>query len=178
MVIYMMKKFGFIDSKVNLVWGVVVVLIYVILVIGGWIGDKLLGMWCIMLFGVVVLVLGYVMLWIFFSNLILLYSVLGVIVVGNGFFKFNVGNFVCKIYEGDDIKIDSVFIIYYMVVNVGLMILMIVMLWICDYVVVIYGDNWGWYIVFGVCVIGLLFGLINYLLMYCMFVYIGLLLDS
>ena len=41
------------------------------------------------------------------------------IVVGNGLFKANAGNLVRKIYEGDDSKIDSAFTLYYMAVNIG-----------------------------------------------------------
>ena len=36
---------------------------------------------------------------------------LATIVVGNGLFKANTGNLVRKIYEGDDSRIDSAFIV-------------------------------------------------------------------
>lgn len=173
MVTYMMKKLGFIDSKANLVWGAAAALIYATPAIGGWIGDKLLGTRRTMLLGAVVLALGYAMLWIPSSNPTLLYSALGVIVVGNGFFKPNAGNLVRKIYEGDDTKIDSAFTIYYMAVNVGSMISMTATPWIRDHVAATYGDNWGWHTAFGACAIGLLLGLINYSLMYRTLAHIG-----
>ncbi|RCS29051.1 MFS transporter [Rhodanobacter denitrificans] len=166
MVTYMMKKLGFVDSRANLVWGAAAALIYATPAIGGWIGDKLLGTRRTMVLGAVVLALGYAMLWIPSSNPTLLYSALGVIVVGNGFFKPNAGNLVRKIYEGDDTKIDSAFTIYYMAVNVGSMISMTATPWIRDYVAARYGDNWGWHTAFGACAIGLLLGLINYSLMH------------
>mgnify|MGYP000208003228 CR=1 FL=1 len=44
---------------------------------------------------------------------------LATIIVGNGLFKANAANMVRRIYEGDDAKIDSAFTLYYMAVNIG-----------------------------------------------------------
>jgi len=165
MVTYMMKKLGFVDTHANLVWGAAAALIYATPAIGGWVGDKLIGTRRTMLTGAVVLGLGYAMLWIPTDNPYLLYCALGVIIVGNGFFKPNAGNLVRKIYEGDDTKIDSAFTIYYMAVNVGSMISMTLTPWVRDYVGERYGDAWGWHTAFGICAIGLVLGLVNYMLM-------------
>ena len=85
-----------------------------------------------------------------------LYFALGVIIVGNGFFKPNAGNLVRKIYEGDETRIDSAFTMYYMAVNIGSMISMTLTPWIRDYVGARYGDSAGWHTAFGVCSIGLM----------------------
>lgn len=173
MVTYMMKKLGFLDSKANLVWGAAAALIYATPAIGGWVGDKLIGTRRTMLTGAVVLALGYGMLWIPSSDPTLLYCALGVIIVGNGFFKPNAGNLVRKIYEGDDVRIDSAFTIYYMAVNVGSMVSMTLTPWIRDYIGARYGDALGWHTAFGACAVGLLLGLANYLLMYRTLAHIG-----
>ncbi|GAP65321.1 amino acid/peptide transporter (peptide:Hsymporter) [Mizugakiibacter sediminis] len=173
MVTYMMKKLGFADSRANLVWGAAAALIYATPAIGGWIGDKLIGTRRTMLTGAVVLALGYAMLWIPSSNPTLLYCALGVIIVGNGFFKPNAGNLVRKIYEGDDVRIDSAFTIYYMAVNVGSMVSMTLTPWIRDYVGARYGDALGWHAAFGACAVGLLLGLANYTLMHRTLAHIG-----
>jgi len=88
-----------------------------------------------------------------------------VIILGNGLFKPNAGNLVRKIYEGDEVKIDSAFTIYYMAVNVGSTISMLLTPWIRDYVGAHYGDALGWHTAFGVCSIGLILGLVNYFFM-------------
>jgi len=165
MVTYMMKKLGFIDTRANLVWGAAAALIYATPAIGGWIGDKLIGTRRTMRIGAIVLALGYALLWLPSNSEYFLYFALGVIIVGNGFFKPNTGNLVRKIYEGDDTKIDSAFTLYYMAVNVGSMISMTLTPWIRDYVGEHYGDSAGWHTAFGVCSIGLVLGLINYGLM-------------
>ncbi|MES1153556.1 MAG: oligopeptide:H+ symporter, partial [Rhodanobacter sp.] len=173
MVTYMIKKLGFVDSKANLIWGAAAALIYATPAIGGWVGDKLIGTRRTMLLGAVVLTLGYAMLWIPTNNAYFLYIALGVIIVGNGFFKPNAGNLVRKIYEGDDTKIDSAFTIYYMAVNIGSTISMLLTPWIRDYVGAKYGHAWGWHTAFGVCAIGLILGLVNYTLMYRTLAHIG-----
>ncbi len=82
---------------------------------------------------------------------------MGVIVVGNGLFKANAANMVRRIYEGDDAKIDSAFTLYYMAVNVGSTVSMLLTPWI--------KDHYGWHAAFAVCCVGLILGLINYLFM-------------
>jgi POT family proton-dependent oligopeptide transporter len=165
MVTYMMKKLGFVDTRANLVWGAAAALIYATPAIGGWVGDKLVGTRRTMTIGAAVLMLGYALLWLPSNSEFVLYSALGVIIVGNGFFKPNAGNLVRKIYEGDETRIDSAFTIYYMAVNIGSMISMTLTPWIRDYVGARYGDSAGWHTAFGVCSIGLVLGLANYFLM-------------
>jgi proton-dependent oligopeptide transporter, POT family len=165
MVTYMMKKLGFIDTRANLVWGAAAALIYATPAIGGWVGDKLLGTRRTMSIGAAVLAVGYALLWLPTNNEFFLYFALGVIIVGNGFFKPNAGNLVRKIYEGDETRIDSAFTMYYMAVNIGSMISMTLTPWIRDYVGERYGDSAGWHTAFGVCSIGLVLGMINYFLM-------------
>ena len=165
MVTFMMKKLGFIDTKANLVWGAAAALIYATPAIGGWVGDKLLGTRRTMLVGAVILALGYAMLWIPSNNAYVTYLSLGVIVVGNGFFKPNAGNLVRKIYEGDETRIDSAFTMYYMAVNIGSMISMTATPWIRNYIGERFGDDLGWHTAFGVCSIGLVLGLVNFSLM-------------
>ncbi|WP_036143232.1 peptide MFS transporter [Luteibacter sp. 9135] len=165
MVTYMVKKLGFPDVDANLVWGAAAALIYATPAIGGWIGDRFLGTRRTMLTGAVVLMVGYALLWIPTENTSFLYIALGVIILGNGLFKPNAGNLVRKIYEGDEVKIDSAFTIYYMAVNVGSTISMLLTPWIRDYVGEHYGDALGWHTAFGVCSIGLILGLVNYFFM-------------
>jgi len=173
MVTYMMKKLGFIDTRANLVWGAAAALIYATPAIGGWIGDKLIGTRRTMRIGALVLAFGYALLWLPTNNEYFLYLALGVIIVGNGFFKPNAGNLVRKIYEGDETRIDSAFTMYYMAVNIGSMISMTLTPWIRDYVGLHYGDSAGWHTAFGVCSIGLVLGMTNYALMSRALAHIG-----
>ncbi|HEX5125092.1 MAG TPA: oligopeptide:H+ symporter, partial [Rhodanobacteraceae bacterium] len=157
LVLFMVEKIGFADDKANLVWGAFTALVYAAPAIGGWIGDNVLGTRRTMPIGAAILAIGYLMLSVPSDNLYFLYASMGVIVVGNGLFKANAANMVRRIYEGDDAKIDSAFTLYYMAVNVGSTVSMLLTPWI--------KDNWGWHAGFTVCCAGLVLGLINYVLM-------------
>ncbi len=173
MVTYMMKNLLFVDTKANLVWGAAAALIYATPSLGGWVGDRLIGTRRTMLTGACVLALGYALLWIPSANPTLLYTALGVIIVGNGFFKPNAGNLVRKIYEGDETRIDSAFTIYYMAVNIGSMVSMTLTPLIRDWVGERWGKDLGWHTAFGACAVGLVIGLVNYSLMRRTLAHIG-----
>ncbi len=164
-VYYMVQRLGFPDDKANLVWSAAAALIYVAPAIGGWVGDKVLGTRRTMLIGATILAVGYALMAVPGESVGFLYFALGVIVVGNGLFKPNAGNLVRKIYDGDDSKIDSAFTIYYMAVNIGSTISMLLTPWIKDYVNAKYGHELGWHAAFAVCAFGLLVGLTNYMVM-------------
>jgi proton-dependent oligopeptide transporter, POT family len=164
-VYYMVQRLGFPDNKANLTWGAATALIYVAPAIGGWVGDKILGTRRTMLIGATILSMGYALMAAPGENIWFLYCSLGVIVVGNGLFKPNAGNLVRKIYEGDDSKIDSAFTLYYMAVNVGSTVSMLLTPKIKDYVNLHYNNEFGWHAAFAVCCVGLLVGLGLYMVM-------------
>lgn len=172
-VYYMVERLGFADTRANLTWGAAAALIYVAPAIGGWIGDKVLGTRHTMLTGAIVLAVGYALMAVPGSSVWFLFCALGVIVVGNGLFKANAGNLVRKIYEGDNSRIDSAFTIYYMAVNIGSTVSMLLTPWIKDYINDTYGQNFGWHAAFAVCCLGLLVGIGNYLVMRHTLAHIG-----
>ena len=156
-ILFMVEKIGFADTKANLIWGAFTGLVYAAPAIGGWIGDHVLGTRRTLPIGAAILALGYLMLSVPTDDLRLFYASMGVIVVGNGLFKANAANMVRRIYEGDDAKIDSAFTLYYMAVNIGSTVSMLLTPWI--------KDQWGWHAGFMVCCGGLVLGMINYVMM-------------
>ena len=172
-VYYMVQRLGFTDDRANLTWSAAAALIYVAPAIGGWVGDGILGTRRTMLTGAVILAIGYGLITLPSASPTFLYFSLGVIVVGNGLFKPNAGNLVRKIYEGDDSRIDAAFTIYYMAVNVGSTISMLLTPWIKDYVNGLYHNEFGWHAAFGVCSIGLIVGLVNFFFMRASLAHIG-----
>ncbi|MBS0192717.1 MAG: MFS transporter [Proteobacteria bacterium] len=172
-VFYMVQRLKFPDDRANLVWSAAAALIYVAPAIGGWIGDKILGTRRTMLLGAVILGLGYALMTVPSENTWALFGALSVIVIGNGLFKPNAGNLVRKIYEGDDSKIDSAFTIYYMAVNIGSTVSMLLTPWIKNQVNAAYHNEFGWHAAFGVCALGLLIGLLNYFFMRKAMAHIG-----
>ncbi len=172
-VYYMVQRLGFDDERANLVWGAASALIYVAPAVGGWVGDRVFGTRRTMLTGAAILALGYGLITLPTENPDFLYAALGVIVVGNGLFKPNAGNLVRKIYEGDDAKIDSAFTIYYMAVNIGSTVSMLLTPLVKDWVNAWYANQFGWHAAFGVCCAGLVVGLVNFYFMRASMAHIG-----
>ena len=165
-VYFMVQRLGFPDGKATLVWSAASALIYVSPAFGGWIGDQILGTKRTMLLGSYALILGYSLMTVPSMSNLFLYSALGVIVVGNGLFKPNAGNLIRKIYHGDNSKIDSAFTMYYMTVNIGSTVSIVLTPMIKEMLTARFGAEIGWHGAFSVSVIGLVIGLLNYCFMH------------
>ncbi len=152
--LYMVQRLGYTDDRANLTFGAFTALVYAAPSVGGWLGDRVLGTRRMTVLGALVLAAGYVLLAIPGAPL---FVALGVVAVGNGFFKANPANLVSKVYEGEPSRIDSAFTLYYMSVNVGATFSQILTPLIAIWV--------GWNAAFAVCAAGLLLGVVNYRLM-------------
>lgn len=112
----------------SIIYGGFLGLCYLTPMLGGFISDKYLGnRYCIMLGGVL-MAMGQLLLFtsasVFDGNLdlatTLLYVALGVIILGNGFFKPNISSMVGSLYpKSQKNKLDTAFTIFYMGINIG-----------------------------------------------------------
>jgi proton-dependent oligopeptide transporter, POT family len=116
------------EEEASIIYGGFLGLCYLTPMLGGFIADRFFGNRnCIMLGGVMMAV-GQIMLFfsasIFSTNLglanTLLWSALGIIVFGNGFFKPNISSMVGSLYpKQEKSKLDTAFTIFYMGINIG-----------------------------------------------------------
>ena len=116
------------EEEASLIYGGFLGLCYLTPMLGGFIADRFLGnRYCIMLGGLL-MAIGQMLLFfsasIFSSNLelakTLLYVALGIIILGNGFFKPNISSMVGSLYPKEEkSKLDTAFTIFYMGINVG-----------------------------------------------------------
>ncbi|MGA7541257.1 MAG: oligopeptide:H+ symporter [Steroidobacteraceae bacterium] len=154
-VLFMVQKLGYTDDRANLTFGAFSAMAYAVPAVGGWIGDRVLGSRRTTLLGALILAAGYAMLAIPYSAM--LFPALSVVAVGGGIFKANPANLISKLYEGNTAKIDSAFTMYYMAVNAGSTMSQIatplIAIWI------------GWHVAFAVCAVGLVIGILNFLVM-------------
>ncbi len=112
----------------SIIYGGFLGLCYLTPMLGGFVSDRFLGnRYCIMLGGLV-MAAGQFLLFssatVFTSNLDLartiLYIALGLIILGNGFFKPNISSMVGSLYpKAEKNKLDTAFTIFYMGINVG-----------------------------------------------------------
>lgn len=109
---------GFTVQQGALIYAVYTGFTYFTPIIGGWIADNFLGQKKSIVIGATILALGNLTL--FANNTrIGLYIGLGLLIIGNGFFKPNISTVVGQLYSKDDKRKDSAFTIFYMGINVG-----------------------------------------------------------
>ena len=125
-------------------------LVYLTPLIGGYLADKFMGYRKSIIYGGVLMALGH--FFMAFPSDFFFYGALGLLIIGNGFFKPNISTLVGSLYEEGDLKRDGGFTIFYMGINLGAMIAPL----FCGYL----GETYGWHWGFGAAGIGMLAGLL------------------
>ena len=122
-------------------------LVYLTPILGGWVADKFLGKRKTVYIGGLVMAVGQFLL---ASSAFLAHSLdpdlrlfvfnfgLGVLIIGNGFFKPNISTIVGDFYDDNDPRKDSAFNIFYMGINLGAI--------LGPFIAGALGENvsWGW----------------------------------
>lgn len=133
------------------VFGVYVGLVYFSPVIGGLVGDRLLGRTNAVLLGALFMATGHFLMAFEASFLIALMA----LILGSGLLKGNLAAQVGGLYDKSDKRRDSGYSIYVLSINVGAFIAPLV----CGTL----GELYGWHYGFGAAGIGMLIGLAVYL---------------
>lgn len=130
-------------------------LVYLTPIAGGLLADKLLGQRKAIFIGGILMALGqftlaYSQLGDVAARTWLLHLGLGVLIIGNGFFKPNISTMVGKLYSDHDPRKDSAFTIFYMGINLGAFLSPLV----CGYL----AADFGWAYGFGAAGVGMVLG--------------------
>ncbi len=133
--------------------GTYVALIYLTPFIGGLIADRYLGYTKSIFLGGGLLALGYFLVALNGSDLVM-YSGLFCAIIGNGFFKPNISTLLGNIYNRPDLrpKKDVAYNIFYMGINIGA--------FICNFVAAFLRNNYTWGWAFSAAGFGMVLGLI------------------
>lgn len=136
-------------------YGTYLALLYLTPIIGGTLADKYLGNRKAIIIGALIMTFGHASMAI--ENIpFFLYLGLFLLVVGTGFFKPNMSSFISILYEGFPEKKDGAYTIFYMGVNAGAFLGIM----LCGYLGEILGWSWG----FGLAGIFMLLGLLQFTL--------------
>ncbi|HEV2607218.1 MAG TPA: oligopeptide:H+ symporter, partial [Xanthomonadaceae bacterium] len=113
--------FGWTDGDALRLYGWYTGLVYFTPVIGGWIADNFIGQRMAVIIGGLVMAAGQFTLaaGIGTKNSGMFMAGLGLMIVGNGFFKANISTMVGELYPKGDIRRDGAFTIFYMGINLG-----------------------------------------------------------
>ena len=123
LVLYMDKVLGWNDARKGDFYGLFLALCYFMPLLGGWLGDRVLGQVKTVRAGAVLMAFGYVGLALSSARQVTtFYLGLLLIGIGTGIFKVNMAVLVGNLYS-DKVRLkDAAFNIYYMGVNLGAMI--------------------------------------------------------
>ncbi|MES2748115.1 MAG: peptide MFS transporter [Bacteroidota bacterium] len=126
--LFMVNSLMMKEEEASIIYGGFLGLCYLTPMLGGFISDRFFGNRnCIMLGGIM-MAIGQLMLFfsasVFSTNLglanTLMWTALGIIVFGNGFFKPNISSMVGSLYpKQEKSKLDTAFTIFYMGINIG-----------------------------------------------------------
>ncbi len=124
--LYMVQALLFDKETASQVYGSYTGLVYLTPLIGGYIADRYWGNRRSIVVGALTMALGQFLLFLsacYFREAglaqYLMFCGLGLLVLGNGFFKPNISTMVGRLYTDNDGRKDSAFTIFYMGVNVG-----------------------------------------------------------
>jgi POT family proton-dependent oligopeptide transporter len=123
--------------------------------VGGWIADRYIGAKRATLIGGVIIALGHFLL--AFPPIPFFYAGLIFVSVGTGFLKSNISKMVGDLYSKDDERRDAGFSIFYMGINTGSFLAPFV----CG-TLAVYNWHWG----FAAAGVGMLLGVIQYVIGY------------
>jgi POT family proton-dependent oligopeptide transporter len=123
LVLYMDKVLGWSDARKGDFYGIFLALCYFMPLLGGWLGDKVIGQIRTVRIGAVLMALGYVGLALSGPGQVAtFYLGLFLIGLGTGIFKVNMAVLVGNLYAGRPGLKDAGYNIFYMGVNLGAMI--------------------------------------------------------
>ena len=134
------------------IFGTYTSLVYISTLLGGYMADKIIGYRYAVLIGAFLMTLGHGAM--AFETPFFIYLGLTLLVFGSGFFKPNITSIISGMYKGNDEKKDGAYTIFYMGVNAGAFLGIL----LCGYI----GEQVGWRWGFGLAGIFMLFGLLQF----------------
>ena len=141
-------------GRAGAIYGLYTAFVYLTALPGGWIADRLIGQRRAVLVGGIVIALGHFSLAI--ENMACFYLGLLLIVVGTGLLKPNVSTMVGELYPEGGARRDAGFSIFYMGINIGAFLGPLAVGWL--------GERIDWHAGFAAAGVGMILGLVQYVL--------------
>ena len=162
LIFYLTKHWLFSDGSANLIYGAYTSLVYVMPLFAGYLSDNWLGQRKSVVFGGVLLSIGHLLMVVEGNGgqgdpaLNVFWLALSFIIVGVGFLKANISVIVGQLYGLTDVRRDGAYTIFYMGINVGAALGGILVGYLGERI------GWGWG--FGLAGIGMVAGLVMFVL--------------
>ncbi|MCW3075242.1 MAG: peptide transporter [Flaviaesturariibacter sp.] len=133
-------------------YGIYTGLVYLTPILGGFIADKFLGYRKAVILGALIMTIGHASMALESSSFF--YIGLTCLIIGNGLFKPNISSIVGQLYTKNPEKKDAAYTIFYMGINAGAFLGIL----LCGYI----GEKVDWSYGFGLAGIFMLFGLLQF----------------
>lgn len=148
---------AFNDKSADDIFGTFIALTYLTPFLGGFLADKLLGYIKAIYIGGTLMGLGYLGVGLF-KELPLFYASLGLVILGNGFFKPSISTLLGNLYNEEPYKAnkDAGYNIFYMGINIGA--------FICNIIAAFMRNKYGWGPAFMTAGVGMFIGLLVFTL--------------
>lgn len=148
---------AFDDKNADDIFGTFIALTYLTPFLGGFLADRILGYVKAIYLGGVLMGLGYIGLGLF-RELPMFYASLGLIIIGNGFFKPSISTLLGNLYTEDEYKAnkDAGYNIFYMGINIGAL--------VCNFIAAYMRNKYGWGPAFITAGAGMFIGLLVFTL--------------
>jgi POT family proton-dependent oligopeptide transporter len=143
--------------------GTYALMVYLTPIAGGYLADKYLGYRNAVVIGALLMTLGHASMAL--ETEFFLYLGIAFLILGNGFFKPNMTSIISYMYEGHEDKKDGAYTIFYMGVNAGAFLGIM----LCGYV----GEKIGWSWGFGLAGIFMFLGMLQFYFAQVLFGSIG-----
>ncbi|MFL6332430.1 MAG: peptide MFS transporter [Pyrinomonadaceae bacterium] len=159
LMLYMTKSLAegglaFETKYAGLIFGTYASSVYWTPLLGGWLADKVFGTRRAVLLGGIIIACGHFSM--VFHTMANFYGGLALIALGTGLLKPNVSAMVGQLYAEGDERRDAGFSIFYMGINLGALIAPLICGWL--------GQKVDWHYGFAAAGIGMVFGLVQYVL--------------
>lgn len=141
-------------------------LVYVTPIFGGLIADKITGYRKAVVIGALLMTLGHASMALEGLTGTFFYLGLVLLIIGNGMFKPNISSMVGKLYKTEDKEKDAGYTIFYMGINAGAFLGIL----LCGYI----GESVGWHYGFGLAGIFMFVGMLQFYFAQDIFGKIGL----
>ncbi len=133
-------------------YGTYASLVYITPIIGGWLADNKLGYKMAVVYGAIIMTLGH--LFMAFETETFLYLGLLCLILGNGLFKPNMTSIISHMYKNHPEKKDGAFTLFYMGVNAGAFLGIL----LCGTI----GEKYSWSYGFGLAGIFMFLGMLQF----------------
>lgn len=142
------------NERAMKLYGLYTGLVYLTPLIGGIIADKITGFKKAILIGAFIMTMGHASMALEGIHQYFFYLGLILMILGNGMFKPNISSMVGNLYPDNSSKKDAGYTIFYMGINAGAFLGML----LCGYI----GEKIGWHYGFGLAGIFMFFGMLQF----------------